>query len=443
MAAMTPSAQLEAVWRAESPRLVAGLVRVVRDVALAEDLAQDALVAALAQWPTSGVPANPAAWLMTVARRRAVDLFRRSVLADRSSAELAAGLPAGFTPDFDARLEDTVDDDLLRLMFICCHPVLTEQGRVALTLRLLGGLSTREIARSFLVSEATVAQRISRAKRTIAEAAVPFEEPDRAQRAVRLAAVLGVVYLIFNEGYAATSGEDWMRPALCAEAMRLGRCLTVVAPEVAEAHALVALMELQASRTAARTESDGTPVLLTDQDRRRWDRLLIRHGLAALERAEQLTRGRPAGSYQLQAAIAACHARATTAADTDWLRMCALYAELAVLSNSPVVELNRAVAVGRAYGPAAGLAVTDHLVALPQLAGYHLLPSVRGDLLAELGRPAEAVAEFRRAATLTTNRREQALLTARADAADRAAGAVMGASRAPGPAGPGVVARDA
>jgi predicted RNA polymerase sigma factor len=359
---------------------------------------------------------------MTVAKRRAIDTFRRTELADRTSAAIAADLPVGFTPDFDARLDDTVDDDLLRLMFICCHPVLPEQGRVALTLRLLGGLTTREIARSFLTSEATIAQRISRAKRTIAEAAVPFEEPDRAQRAERLTAVLGVVYLIFNEGYAATAGADWMRPALCDEAMRLGRSLAAVAPDAAEAHALVALMELQASRTAARTDRDGTPVLLLDQDRRRWDRLLIRHGLAALDRAEALTAGRPPGNYQLQAGIAACHARAPVAADTDWLRICALYAELAVLSNSPVVELNRAVALGKAYGPAAGLALADQLTAFPQLAGYHLLPSVRGDLLAALDRPAEAEAEFRRAAALATNTREQLLLTARADACAVAAG---------------------
>lgn len=421
MAAMSSTGALEAVWRSEAPRLIAGLVRIVRDVALAEDLAQDALVAALDQWPTSGVPANPGAWLMTVAKRRAIDVFRRTAVADRTAVAIAADLPVGFTPDFDARLDDTVDDDLLRLMFICCHPVLTEQGRVALTLRLLGGLSTREIARSFLTSEATVAQRISRAKRTIAEASVPFEEPDRAQRGERLTAVLGVVYLIFNEGYAATSGTDWMRPALCEEAMRLGRSLATVAPAAPEAHALVALMELQASRTAARTAADGTPVLLLDQDRRQWDRLLIRHGLAALDRAEALAAGGPPGTYQLQAGIAACHARAAVPADTDWLRICALYAELAGLTGSPVVELNRAVAVGQAYGPAAGLALADQLAAFPQLAGYHLLPSVRGDLLAALGRWADAAAEFRRAAGLTTNSRERELLTARARTCDRAA----------------------
>ncbi|MEO5834327.1 MAG: DUF6596 domain-containing protein [Nakamurella sp.] len=410
----TTSAQLDAVWRSESARLVAGLVRVVRDVALAQDLAQDALVAALAQWPDTGVPANPGAWLMTVAKRRGIDTFRRADVADRGHRELAAALPTGFTPDFDARLDDTVDDDLLRLMFICCHPVLTPPARVALTLRLLGGLTTSEIARSFLTSEATVAQRISRAKRSIADAGVPFEEPDRAQRAERLTAVLGVVYLIFNEGYSATAGSDWMRPDLCDEALRLGRSLAAVASDSAEAHALVALMSIQASRTAARIAPDGHPVLLLDQDRRRWDQLLIRNGLAALGRAEQLTGEGPPGRYQLQASIAACHARAAVAADTDWLRICTYYAELAVLTNSPVVELNRAVAVGKAYGPAAGLAVTAALVGLPQLAGYHLLPSVRGDLLSALGRHAEAAVEFRRAASLTTNEREQALLTARA-----------------------------
>ncbi len=430
MTAMTAAedlpAAVAAVWRAESARLIAGLVRVVRDLTLAEDLAQDALVAALTQWPADGVPGNPGAWLMTVARRRAMDHFRRDALADRSHAVLAADLPPGFTPDFDARLADTVDDDLLRLMFICCHPVLTGQARVVLTLRLLGGLTTREIARSFLTTEATVAQRISRAKKTLAAAAPEFEDPDRVQRAERLDAVLGVLYLIFNEGYAATAGEDWMRPALCTEAMRLGRSLTAVAPDVAEAHALVALMELQASRTAARTGPDGSPVLLADQDRRRWDHRLIRHGLEALARAERLTGDDPAGRYQLQAGIAACHARAASASATDWMRICALYAELAVLSNSPVVELNRAVAVGRAYGPAAGLAVTDPLVTLPQLASDHLLPRVRGDLLARRGRSAEAAAEFRRAAALATNPRERALLDGRAADCDGAASPVTG-----------------
>jgi RNA polymerase sigma factor (sigma-70 family) len=405
---------IDAVWRIESPRLIAGLTRMVRDVGLAEDLAQDALVAALERWPQTGIPENPAAWLMTTAKHRAIDLFRRNKrLANRIQAlghELEAE-QAGAAADFDVALDD-VGDDLLRLMFIACHPVLSTEARVALTLRLLGGLQTEEIARAFLVPEPTVAQRIVRAKRTLAEARVPFEVPVGAERAARLSSVLEVLYLIFNEGYTATAGDDWMRPALCADALRLGRVLAELAPTEAEVLGLVALMEIQASRTRARVGPSGEPVLLLDQNRARWDQLLIRRGLAALARAEAL--GGARGPYALQAAIAACHARARTAEETDWQRIAALYAALAQLTPSPVVELNRAVALSMAFGPAAGLELVDTLTSEPTLRAYHLLPSVRGDLLAKLGRFDEAAAEYERAATLTRNARERALLLARA-----------------------------
>ena len=414
---MTANRAVEAVWRMESARLIAGLVRMTRDVSLAEDLAQDALVAALAQWPESGVPANPGAWLMAIAKRRAIDHFRRAERLERKHAELGHDLETrgeAFMPDFDAALDDHIEDDLLRLIFICCHPVLATQTQVALTLRLLGGLTTPEIARAFLTSEPTIAQRIVRAKRTLAEARVPFETPSQSERAERLASVLEVLYLIFNEGYSATAGDDWLRPALCHEALRLGRVLAGLAPQEPEVHGLVALMEIQASRSAARTGPSGEPILLLEQDRAHWDQLLIRRGLRALGTAQSLG-GRP-GPYLLQAAIAACHARARTAADTDWAQIAAHYAALAELTPSPVVELNRAVALGMAYGPAAGLQLIDQLIDLPALKGYHLLPSVRGDLLAKLGRTDEARAEFERAASLTHNSRERTMLLARAAA---------------------------
>jgi RNA polymerase sigma-70 factor (ECF subfamily) len=410
---------IDAVWRIESARLIAGLARIVRDVGLAEELAQDALVAALEQWPDSGVPDNPGAWLMATAKHRAIDFVRRSKRFDRKHAEIGQRLAAqreAAEPDLDAVLDDDIGDDLLRLMFTACHPVLPTEGRVALTLRLLGGLTTDEIARAFLVSEPTVAQRIVRAKRTLTEKGVPFEVPRGPELAGRLASVLEVVYLVFNEGYTATAGDDWMRPALCEEALRLGRVLAGLMPDEAEVHGLVALMEIQASRTRARTGPDGQPVLLLDQNRALWDQLLIRRGLAALERAERLAGDR--GPYTLQAAIAACHARARTAAETDWARIADLYAELARRTPSPVVELNRAVAVAMAAGPQAGLDVVDRLVAEPSLAGYHLLPSVRGDLLFKLGRLAEARTEFERAAALTRNARERELLLGRARACD-------------------------
>jgi len=401
----------------ESARLIAGLVRMVRDVGLAEDLAQDALVAALQQWPESGVPNNPGAWLMAIAKRRAVDHFRRAERLERKTAELGRDLELdeeSVMPDFDGIAADQIEDDLLRLMFICCHPVLTTEARVALTLRLLGGLTTKEIARSFLTSEATIAQRIVRAKRALGEARVPFEVPDRVERAERLSSVLEVLYLVFNEGYSATAGDDWMRPALCDEAVRLGRVLAGLAPAEAEVHGLVALMEIQASRTPARVGPAGEPVLLLEQNRARWDRLLIRRGLKALEHAERLG-GQP-GPYVLQAAIAACHARARTPEETDWPRIATLYDALSIVAGSPIVELNRAVAIAMAYGPDAGLNLVDQLVAADSLKGYHLLPSVRGDLLAKLGRDAEARVEFERAAALTQNAREQALLLERAAA---------------------------
>ena len=409
---------IDAVWRIESPRLIAGLARLVRDVGLAEDLAQDALVAALEQWPESGVPDNPGAWLMATAKHRAIDRLRRDQRLERKQEVLARELEVREkmdTSDIDAVLDEDIDYDLLRLMFTVCHPVLSTEARVALTLRLLGGLKTDEIARAFLVPEPTVAQRIVRAKRTLAEAGVPFEMPPKDERAERLSSVLEVIYLVFNEGYAATAGDDWMRPALCEDALRLGRILAELAPEDPEVHGLVALMEIQASRARARMGPGGAPVLLLDQDRGRWDRLLIGRGLAALERAEQLDGGR--GPYALQAAIAACHARAGTAAETDWRRIAALYDELAELAPSPVVELNRAVALGMAFGPAAGLELADALANEPSLENYHFLPSVRADLLEKLGRYDEARAEYERAASLTRNARQRELLLERAAAA--------------------------
>jgi RNA polymerase sigma factor (sigma-70 family) len=406
---------IDAVFRIEWARLVAGLARIVRDVGLAEELAQDALVIALERWPESGVPDNPGAWLMATAKHRAIDVLRRRTRLARKHEELGRELearPAG--PDLEAVLDDQVGDDLLRLVFVACHPVLATEARVALTLRLLGGLTTAEIARAFLVPEATVAQRIVRAKRTLAEARVPFEVPRGAELAARLSSVLEVLYLVFNEGYSATAGDDWMRPALCEDALRLGRILAELAPEEPEVHGLVALMEIQASRAGARLGPSGEPVLLLDQDRARWDYVLIRRGLAALERAEQLGGG--PGPYALQAAIAAGHARARTAAETDWARIAALYDVLAQLAPSPVVELNRAVAVAMAFGPAEGLELVQALASEPSLEGYHLLPSVRGDLLEKLGRLEEARSEFERAASLTRNTRERQLLLGRAAA---------------------------
>jgi RNA polymerase sigma factor (sigma-70 family) len=406
---------IDAVWRIESARLIAGLVRMVRDVGLAEELAQDALVAALERWPETGVPDNPGAWLMTTAKHRAIDRLRRSQLLQRKHEELGYELEreqADTAAQAEAALDDPIGDDLLRLVFIACHPVLSTEARVALTLRLLGGLTTDEIARAFLVPEPTIAQRIVRAKRTLADARVPFEVPRGDELASRLSSVLAVLYLIFNEGYSATTGDDWMRPQLCEEAMRLARIVVGLVPDAPEAHGLLALMEIQASRAHARTGPSGEPILLLDQDRTRWDRLLIGRGLAALARAERL--GGANGPYALQAAIAACHARALTPDQTDWARIAGLYAALAQLAASPVVELNRAVAVSMASGPAAGLALVDALQAEPALRNYHLLPSVRGDLLAKLGRNAEASAEFERAAALTRNAQEHRLLRARA-----------------------------
>ncbi len=406
---------IEAVWRIESPRVIAGLTRVVRDVGLAEDLAQDALVAALEQWPQSGVPDNPGAWLTAIAKRRAIDLFRRNERLQRKNELLGRDFELQqevAQPDLDAMADDQIGDDLLRLVFIACHPVLSTDARVALTLRLLGGLATEEIARAFLVPEATIAQRIVRAKRTLAEAHVPFEVPSGPELAARLSSVLQVIYLIFNEGYSATAGDDWLRPALCEDALRLGRILAGLLPNDPEVHGLVALMEVQASRSRSRVDAAGDPVLLLDQNRALWDQLLIRRGLAALARAEQLSGA--LGPYALQAAIAACHARARTASDTDWGRIAALYDALAELTPSPVVELNRAVAVAMAFGPAAGLELVDALTSEPSLKSYHLLPSVRGDLLARLGRMDEARSEFTRAASLTRNARERKLLLERA-----------------------------
>jgi RNA polymerase sigma factor (sigma-70 family) len=413
---------IEAVWRIESARLIAGLTRIVRDVGRAEELAQDALVTALERWPETGVPDNPGAWLMATAKNRAIDGFRRDKLVERKHEELGREIDRRqeVAQELASALDDPVGDDLLRLMFIACHPVLSTEARVALTLRLLGGLTTDEIARAFLVPEPTVAQRIVRAKRTLTAAQVPFEVPRGPELAARLASVLEVIYLVFNEGYSATAGEDWMRPGLCEEAIRLGRVLAGLAPREPEVHGLVALMEIQASRSRARLGPGGEPVLLLDQDRGRWDQLLIRRGLEALARAEQL--GGALGPYTLQAAIAACHARAHTAEQTDWRRIAVLYEALARLVPSPVVELNRAVAVGMAFGPAAGLGLVDALAAEPSLRAYHLLPSVRGDLLLKLGRFAEARAELERAASLTRNARERALLLARAASCGDGAG---------------------
>jgi len=407
---------IDAVWRIESPRLIAGLARIVRDVGVAEELAQDALVTALEQWPQAGVPDNPGAWLMTTAKNRAIDRLRHRKLRERKHEELGLDAEPAITPDFEAAVDDDIGDDLLRLLFISCHPVLSTEARVALTLRLLGGLTTEEIARAFLVPESTIAQRIVRAKRTLSEAHVPFEVPRGPERSARLSSVLEVIYLIFNEGYSATAGEDWIRPALCEDALRLGRILAELDPHEPEVHGLVALMEIQSSRTAARISPTGEPVLLMDQNRAHWDQLLIRRGLAALERAERL--GGERGKYTLQAAIAACHARARTAKDTDWARIAMLYGVLASVAPSPVVELNRAVAVSMAVGPAAGLELVDALTSEPALKTYHLLPSVRADLLVKLGRSSEARAEFERAAALTRNTRERELLLERAASCD-------------------------
>ena len=415
MAAADTHRAIDAVWRIESARLIAGLARITRDVGLAEDLAQDALVAALEQWPESGVPDKPGAWLMAIAKRRWIDLLRRKTVLERKHEELGREIEIEqelAEPDLEAALDDDIGDDLLRLIFTACHPVLSTEARVALTLRLLGGLTTDEIARAFLVPESTVAQRIVRAKRTLAEAHVPFEVPSGADRADRLASVLEVIYLVFNEGYTASAGDDWMRPALCEDALRLGRILAELVPNEPEVHGLVALLEIQAARLGARTGPSGEPVLLLDQNRGRWNQLLIRRGLGALERAEKL--GAALGPYALQAAIAACHARARTPNETDWGRIAALYDALVQLTASPVVELNRAVAVAMAFGPAAGLELVDALALEPSLKGYHLLPSVRGDLLAKVGRPAEARVEFQRAASLTRNVRERELLLERA-----------------------------
>jgi RNA polymerase sigma factor (sigma-70 family) len=420
---------IDAVWRIESPRLIAGLARIVRDIGVAEDLAQDALVAALQQWPKSGVPDNPGAWLMAAAKHRAIDYFRRAALLDRKHEELAREFAARemVVPDFNAALDDNVGDDMLRLVFVSCHPVLSTETRVALTLRLLGGLTTAEIARAFLVPEPTIAQRIVRAKRTLSEKRVPFEVPQGPELAARLSSVLEVIYLVFNEGYSATAGDDWTRPALCEDALRLGRILAELAPREPEVHGLVALMEIQASRLRARVGPSGEPILLLAQNRARWDQLLIHRGLAALARSEsvrsengqleKLGAGYASGAsgpYALQAAIAACHARARTPEATDWEQIVMHYGELARLAPSPVVQLNRAVAIAMAFGPAAGLELVEVLRSEPSLENYHLLPSVRGDLLEKLGRKDEASAEFERAAWLTKNARERELLMERA-----------------------------
>jgi RNA polymerase sigma factor (sigma-70 family) len=410
---------IEAVWRIESAKLIAGLARIVRDVGLAEDLAQDALVAALEQWPASGVPDNPGAWLMTTAKRRAIDAMRRDALHERKHTQIGAELDderERAVPDLDAAIDDHVGDDLLSLIFTACHPVLSTDARVALTLRLLGGLTTDEIARAFLVPEPTIAQRIVRAKKTLAGRRVPFEVPRGAEFHERLSSVLQVIYLVFNEGYSATAGDDWVRPALCEDALRLGRILAGLVPDDAEVHGLVALMEIQASRLRARTGPTGEPVLLLDQDRSRWDQLLIRRGLDAVARAESLSDER--GPYTVQAEIAACHARARVASDTDWHRIASLYSQLAALAPSPIVELNRAVAVSMASGPAAGLEIVDSIAEEPSLKSYHLLPAVRGDFLSKLGRSSEARDEFKRAAGLTRNARERELLLRRATDVD-------------------------
>ncbi len=407
---------IDAVWRIESARIIAGLARIVRDVGLAEELAQDALVVALERWPESGVPDNPGAWLMATAKHRAIDRLRRSKLLERKHEELGRDLEArqAFTiAAFETAMDDEIGDDLLRLMFVSCHPVLATEARIALTLRLLGGLTTDEIARAFLVPEPTIAQRIVRAKRSLNLAQVPFEVPRGPELAARLSSVLEVIYLVFNEGYSATAGDDWLRPALCEDALRLGRILAELAPQEPEVHGLAALMEIQASRARSRVSPSGDPILLLDQNRALWDQLLIRRGLAALDHAEKLSN--VPGSYTLQAAIAACHARALTPEETDWVRVATLYQALALLAPSPIVELNRAVAVSMAYGPTAGLELVDALTADPALANYHLLPSVRGDLLQKLGRLLEARAEFERAASLTRNARERTLLQNRAN----------------------------
>lgn len=411
---------IDAVFRIEQAKLIAGLARMVRDVGVAEELAQDALVLALEQWPKAGIPDKPGAWLMAAAKHRAIDRFRRAKLAQRKHEELGREIEGeGAAPDLDAALDDDIGDDLLRLVFTACHPVLSTESRVALTLRLIGGLTTEEIARAFLVPEPTIAQRIVRAKRTLTEKQVPFEVPHGEERAERLASVLEVVYLIFNEGYTATAGSDWMRPQLCEDALRLGRILAGIAEREPEVHGLVALMEIQASRLGARKSPSGEPILLLDQNRARWDQLLIRRGLAALTRAEGLaaSAGARLGPYALQGAIAACHARARKANDTDWARIVGLYGTLAEITPSPVVELNRAVALSMLMGPAAGLEIIDGLAKEPALKAYHLLPSVRGDLLAKLGRHGEAGEEFKRAAALTENVRERDLLLARATTA--------------------------
>jgi RNA polymerase sigma factor (sigma-70 family) len=407
---------IDAVWRIESARLIAGLVRMVKDVGQAEDLAQDALVAALTTWPASGIPDNPGAWLMQTAKRRAIDEMRRGKTAERKYGMLGYELEQAEAPDLDTALDDPIGDDLLRLMFIACHPVLATDARIALTLRLVGGLTTEEIARGFLAPVPTIQQRIVRAKRTLSEARVPFETPQPDELARRLASVLEVIYLVFNEGYAATAGDDWVRPALCEDALRLGRILAGLKPDEAEVLGLVALMELQSSRLKARIAKDGTPILLNDQERSRWDRVLIRRGLAALERAERL--GGSLGPYALQAAIAACHARAQAPEDTDWTRISALYDALGQLTPSPVIEINRAVAHAQAFGPAAGLEILDAVRRHPGLASYHLLHAVRGDLLARLGRMEQARREMARAAKLTHNERERALLLARVERID-------------------------
>jgi RNA polymerase sigma-70 factor (ECF subfamily) len=408
---------IHAVWRIESARLIAGLARIVRDVGLAEELAQDALVAAIERWPESGIPDNPGAWLMATGKRKAIDELRRRKRVERKHEQLGHEVDAAPTSgaaELEAALDDDVGDDLLRLIFTACHPVLSTEARVALTLRLLGGLTTEEIARAFLVPEPTIAQRIVRAKRTLEEQKIPFEVPRGAELAGRVSSVLAVIYLVFNEGYSATSGDDWMRPLLCEDALRLGRIVAELAPDEAEVHGLVALMEIQASRSRARTDATGEPVLLLEQDRGRWDHILIRRGLAELARAEAL--GGANGRYALQAAIAACHARARTAEETDWPRIAELYKALADLTPSPIIELNRAVAVGMAFGPAAGLELADALASDPVMVRYHLLPAVRGDLLSRLQRPDEAHAEFTRAASLTRNARERAVLLRRAEA---------------------------
>jgi RNA polymerase sigma factor (sigma-70 family) len=413
---------IDAVWRIESAKLIAGLTRIVRDVGLAEDLAQDALLAALEQWPKSGVPDNPGAWLMAIGKRRAIDVMRRGPMLDRKHAEIGHDLESKQeSPELDLAeaLDDEVGDDLLRLVFIACHPVLSTEARVALTLRLLGGLTTDEIARAFLVPESTIAQRIVRAKKTLSDKKVPFEVPRGAELAGRVSSVLEVIYLIFNEGYSATSGEDWVRPNLCQDALRLGRIVAELAPNEPEVHGLVALMEIQASRLRARVGPSGEPIVLLDQNRAKWDHLLINRGLAALERTESL--GGALGPFALQAAIAACHARARTADETDWSRIASLYQALAQVTPSPIVELNRAVAVSMASGPAAGLALVDALTSEPTLANYHLLPSVRGDFLRKLGRFDEARVELERAASLTRNARERELLLERARACAEAA----------------------